>query len=235
MTRRSTPAGRRSIVLLSGGLDSTVNLWRAARDGSVELAMTFDYGQRAAAREVSAARRIARRCGVRHKVLKLDWLRAITKTALVNKRAPLPDIAAGGLESAGADSARSVWVPNRNAVFINIAAAHAEALGCGEIVVGFNAEEGATFPDNTPEYLSAANTALGFSTLAKVRVRCYTTRMSKPEIVRLARRLDAPLELIWFCYRGGRRPCWRCETCVRFCRALEVTGNWEWYGRLTRR
>ena len=231
-TRTRKSLKNRSIVLLSGGLDSTVNLHCAVGNGEVELAMTFDYGQRAARREISAARRIAKHYGVRHKVLKLDWLRAITKTALVNRRRALPDLAGMDLDAVSTATARQVWVPNRNAVFINIAAAYAEARGCSDIVVGFNAEEGATFPDNSIEFVRAANAALALSTLSKVRVKCYTSRMAKPGIIRRARRLGAPLELVWFCYEGGTRPCRRCESCARFERALKATNNWDWFAKV---
>ena len=44
----------RCISLLSGGLDSVVATAVAAREGSVELALTFDYGQRAAPAEAAA-------------------------------------------------------------------------------------------------------------------------------------------------------------------------------------
>jgi 7-cyano-7-deazaguanine synthase len=117
-------------------------------------------------------------------------------------------------------SAAAVWVPNRNGVFINIAAAFAESLGCEAVVCGFNAEEGQTFPDNTAEYAQAATAALAYSTLSQVRVWSPTQDLTKVEIVALARRIGAPLQHVWSCYEPGPEPCGECESCLRFARAM---------------
>jgi 7-cyano-7-deazaguanine synthase len=118
-------------------------------------------------------------------------------------------------------SAKAVWVPNRNGVFIEIAAAHAESLGATRLITGFNKEEAVTFPDNSPQYVAAVNRALLFSTANGVRVVSYTGALEKKGIVRLGRRLGAPLKHIWPCYEGGRAWCRRCESCLRSLRALD--------------
>jgi 7-cyano-7-deazaguanine synthase len=206
----------KGVAILSGGLDSTVSLAVAARRMKVALALTFDYGQRAARREREAAARIARRYRVPHRVIELPWLAGLTRTALVNRRARLPR------HEMSARSAAAVWVPNRNGVFIEIAAAHAESLGATRLVTGFNREEAATFPDNSPAYVRAVNRALGYSTANGVRVVSYTADLDKAGIVRLGRRLGAPLGWIWPCYEGGRTWCGSCESCLRSLRALET-------------
>ncbi|MEW6355396.1 MAG: 7-cyano-7-deazaguanine synthase QueC [Planctomycetota bacterium] len=219
----------KTISLLSGGLDSTVNFKRAMDEGGATLALTFDYGQRAARREIEAAHAIASRFDVAHKVIALPWLAEITTTALVDLGKDLPTPSDAELDTAGKRTAAAVWVPNRNGIFINIAAAHAEAMGCDTVVVGFNSEEGATFPDNTPEFVGASNGALAYSTMTKVRVICHTIEMSKAQVVRFGRKIDAPIDLVWPCYEAGPELCWKCESCRRFRRALVQTNNLEWY------
>jgi 7-cyano-7-deazaguanine synthase len=222
----------RSIILLSAGLDSAVNLQRAHQETDLALALTFDYGQLAAAREVAAARAMCRRLRVRQRVLRLPWLHRISESALTREDNALPHPRRDELDSKAAEeSARVVWVPNRNGVFVNIAAAFAEALDCDLIVTGFNAEEGATFPDNSPEYVRAANRALGFSTMRRPRLISYTQDLDKVAIVRLGREIGAPLNLIWSCYRGGEEHCWRCESCLRLKRALQSADSWKWFRR----
>jgi len=228
----------RVVVLLSGGLDSAVNLHMAKEKASPMLCLTFDYGQRAARREIEAARRLSKHYGVKHRVIKLDWLKRLTSAPIVRRGARLPhpeEDELDDIEGAARETARLVWVPNRNAVFINIAAAFAEAMDCDGVVVGFNAEEGATFPDNSREFLKAANDALRYSTLKGVKVICYTSRMKKTGIIRLAKRQGVPLNLVWYCYEGGRVPCRRCESCVRFERALRQSNCWNWYRELCKR
>ena len=190
------------------------------RPGGVRLCLTFDYGQKAARPETERARKIARHYKVDWQLLRLPWLREITGTALVSKK-PLPRLKASQLDDRRLTrrSADAVWVPNRNGVFLNVAAAFAESLKCREVVIGLNREEGATFPDNTAAFGRAATAAFRFSTANRVRAVSYTARMDKPGIVRLARRLGLPLDLVWPCYEGGRKPCGRCESCLRFRRA----------------
>ena len=213
----------RSIVLLSGGLDSAVSLSQALREGEVRLCLTFDYGQRARFKEINAAAEIAGYYKLKHRVIPLPFLREITNTSLVNIDAsiPEPEEEHFSLPEKMAETAKSVWVPNRNGVFINIAASFAEAMDCGQIVTGFNAEEAETFPDNSREFLNACNQSLSYSTLSGVRVLSYTQMLDKAGIIRLGKRLGTPLQHVWSCYYGGDEICRRCESCKRFLRALK--------------
>ncbi|MFQ6099178.1 MAG: 7-cyano-7-deazaguanine synthase QueC [Armatimonadota bacterium] len=215
----------RSVVLLSGGLDSTVALTAARAEGEVRLALTFDYGQQAAKREIAASRAMCQRLGVPHEAVSLPWLAKITQTALVNDSVAVPTLTPEELEAAELDAAAhwaaAVWVPNRNGVFVNVAAAYAESLCCDAIVCGFNREEAATFPDNSAEYVDATNGALRFSTRRSVRIVAPTQDMSKCEIVRWGRQIGAPLDLVWSCYGDGPEQCGQCESCRRLQRALQ--------------
>ena len=112
-------------------------------------------------------------------------------------------------------SARAVWVPARNAVFVSIAAALAETVGAGCVIAGFNREEAATFPDNSRAFLEAATAFLGLGTRDGMRVESPTVDWDKPRIVAEAQRLGFVQDDFWSCYDGGERPCGRCESCVR--------------------
>ncbi len=211
-----------AITLLSGGLDSMVSTAIAAKRHKIVLALTFDYGQRAAKREIEAARKIAKYFNIPHKVVPLKWLSEICKTSLVarNKKVPLLSLGALSKKGVTASSAKAVWVPNRNALFVNIAAAFAETIGSKVIVAGFNKEEAATFPDNSPEFVSAANRTLALSTMIRPKVFSFTQRMTKRDMVDFAFESDLPIELVWSCYLGGKLQCGRCESCMRFIAAL---------------
>ena len=216
----------KSVVLLSGGLDSTVSLAQALKESEVVLALTFDYGQRAAEREKAAAAALAAHYNLQHRVMNLPFLREITETALVSADRSLPEPDLNDLDDyeKATTTAAAVWVPNRNGVFINIAASIAEAHRYDLVVTGFNREEAVTFPDNSPEFVNAVNGALGYSTLNRVRVISYTQRLDKVEIIKLGLRLGVPFRYIWSCYRGGEDMCGRCESCLRFRRAAEEAG-----------
>ena len=213
------PAPRRFVSLLSGGLDSVVALAAAAREASPVLALTFDYGQPSARREIEAARKVAAHYSVRHEVVEMPWYARLLPEAFAGSGDGVPEP-----EVPDAESARAVWVPGRNLVFVAVAAAWAEKLGASEVVAGFNAEEAATFPDNSAEFVRAATAALGFSSYGRVRLAAPLAGLDKRGIVRLGRELGAPLRLAWSCYRGGAAPCGRCESCRRRAAAEQADG-----------
>lgn len=202
-----------AIVLLSGGLDSFVSLAQAVKRGSRVMALTFDYGQRACKREIQASMRISKYYGVRHKIIKLDWLK---------RQGKIP-----GSSVSPKKAAKIVWVPNRNAVMINIAASIAEALGYKKVVIGTNAEEGRFFPDNTSSFIRAANRALVYSTRKHIKVVSFTGRLKKREILRKGLQLKVPFQYLWSCYKGGRELCLKCHSCGYLVRALKQEGAWE--------
>ncbi|MHC5036909.1 MAG: 7-cyano-7-deazaguanine synthase QueC [Planctomycetota bacterium] len=220
----------RTVVLLSGGLDSAVNLKIAAGETEVACALTFDYNQRAAAREIEVSRNLCADMGIDHKIVEVPWLAAITKTALVDPALPLPQ---GDVESlddpdGSASHVSRVWVPNRNGIFVAAGAAFAESLDAHAVVGGFNAEEGAHFPDNSEAFLSAANRLLGFSTRNRVKVISFTASLTKTEIVRKGIERGVPLDRIWSCYEGGSLHCMKCTSCLRLGRALREAGEGIW-------
>ncbi len=211
------------IILLSGGLDSVVATAMMRPSLRVACAITFDYGQRAAPREIASARTFCHEWDIPHQVIALPWLSEVGTSALTRREQNLPHLQVSQLDDLDVTlrSAHEVWVPNRNGVFLNIAASIAEARKIPWIVSGFNREEAATFPDNGPHYVDAANRALQYSTNGKVALICPTQAMTKKEIVAWAQEHDVPLDPLWPCYEGGETWCRQCESCLRFLRAIE--------------
>jgi 7-cyano-7-deazaguanine synthase len=226
-----------AILLLSGGLDSTVASYLARKEARPILALTVDYGQKAAGRELAAAYLIARTLEIPHRTVYLPFLREAARGALVdpNREVPKPDDRdLDDRDGWAAASARAVWVPNRNGAFLAMAATHAESLGAQYVVTGFNREEAATFPDNSADFLEATNRALEFSTSNRVRVMSPTLSFDKVGIVREAVREGIPIELCWSCYLGEKEPCRTCESCRRFERAVTAAGAATWLAQRRR-
>jgi 7-cyano-7-deazaguanine synthase len=213
----------KSLILLSGGLDSSANLAFARHFDEPVLALTVDYGQKAAAPELRAAEALARHYRVPHRVVELKWLGALGGSALTESALEVPAIESGELDdlSKTEKTASKVWVPNRNGVLINVAAALAESMGAQQVVVGFNYEEARTFPDNSPQFIGVSTLALKYSTRSGVKVISYTEMMTKSDIVEALAKLPDPfpMELVWPCYEGGAVVCGKCESCRRFQRA----------------
>jgi 7-cyano-7-deazaguanine synthase len=216
----------KSIVLLSGGLDSTTNFYLAHRTTEIVLSLTFDYGQRAAIKEIEAAKFFSEKFGVLHQTIKIPWIKSWNKSSLIDTHQKIPignEVQIDAMEQS-LKTAKSVWVPNRNGIFLNIAAGFAEALGAKLVIPGFNAEEAATFPDNSAAFIESLNRSFSYSTANQVAVECFTIDQNKTSIVRSAMELNVELEKLWFCYFAGEKWCGECESCQRAKRAFYMNG-----------
>lgn len=207
--------GKRGIVLLSGGLDSIVALDCAQKNGiNTVFAMTFDYGQKAAEKEIEQSKKIAEYYHIEHKIIKLDWLKNITKTSLVSEMSiPKENLNTG-------KSAEAVWVPNRNALFLNIAACFCDSYNCKYIIFGANKDEGQTFSDNTEKFRKEISALFKTSTIVKPEVTAPLINYGKNDIVKIAVENSVPLELVWSCYDSGNKHCGECESCNHLKKAL---------------
>jgi 7-cyano-7-deazaguanine synthase len=210
---------RGAVALVSGGLDSTVAIAISVELFRLERGLFFDYGQHAAREEFESAGRITRRYGLPLERIELPWMERFSRSALIRGSGGPP-----GAEAVGSsDRSRTVWVENRNGVFVDIAASIAASTGCLVVIAGFNAEEAMDFPDNSETYIEAVNRALALGTSTCVEVVSPTVRMNKKEIVREGLRLGIPWSDLWSCYRSGEAMCGRCESCNRLQRAIAGT------------
>jgi len=207
---------RKAVVLLSGGLDSTVTLAIARSEGYALHAMTVQYGQRHAI-EVEAARRVAARFDVaQHVVLPLD-LRAIGGSALTSDIAVPKDRSADEM-SAGIPI---TYVPARNTLFLALALGWAEVLGAQDIFIGVNVLDYSGYPDCRPEFLDAFERLAKLATKAGVegasfKIHAPLLRMTKADIVRRGVELGVDFALTTSCYdpAADGTACGRCDACV---------------------
>ncbi len=212
----------RAVVLLSAGLDSVVSFKIAFNTFDEIRCLTFDYTQKANHKEIECAAKICALYGVDHQIIKLPWY-ASFPGALTSQTIPprVSDVALNDL-AVTRETARAVWVPARNAVFLSIAAAFCENFAFNAIVVGFNKEEAMTFPDNSTDFVTSFNEALQYATLNKVEVLAPLIDYNKTEIAALGLRIGAPLEWSWSCYTSESKPCCVCESCLRRRRAFQA-------------
>ena len=215
---------KKAISVLSGGLDCTVATSVFSRDHEIH-AITFDYGQKAFKQEVHASKEICNRMGWSHEVISLPWLAKISNSSL-NTDENIPELAESDLDDLekSSQSASSVWVPARNTVFTSIALSYAESIGADAIIVGWNGEEGATFPDNSKEYLEKFNELIDVGSPDKIKIEAPLIDLNKEEIVKLGLDTGAPMELSYSCYKGSDKQCGVCESCMRRKRAFKALG-----------
>jgi 7-cyano-7-deazaguanine synthase len=212
---------KKAISVLSGGLDCTVAT--SVFDEEYEIhAITFDYGQKAVKQEINASKRICEKMGWMHEVIDLPWLSKISTSSL-NTDADIPELGEDDLDDLdkSSETASNVWVPARNTVFTSIALSYAESIGAEIIIVGWNGEEGATFPDNSKQYMEKFNELIDVGSPDKIRIEAPAIDLNKEKIVELGIKVGAPMELSYSCYKGDDKPCGVCESCVRRKRAFK--------------
>jgi len=214
-----------AVVLLSGGLDSTVLLHLVRRRlcaGAVH-ALSFDYGQRHS-RELDCAREQAALAGAAsHSVLDMSFLGGLLAggTALVKGGAEVPDLDA---LSPGMRDQPPTYVPNRNMVLLSLAAACAEARGVRNVFYGAQAQDEYGYWDCTPAFVDRVNSVLSLNRRDPVTVHAPLAQNSKADNIRLGMELGVDFSKTWSCYRGGKRPCGTCPTCVERASAFAETG-----------
>ena len=217
----------KTLVLFSGGLDSTTALHWALRRGGEVQTLSFDYGQRHKI-EIRAARRIARRLGVPHTVLKID-LGQIGGSALTDPAVALP--LHRRLPRLHASPFPPVtYVPFRNGVFLALAAAWAEPRGITEIVCGFNVIDSPDYPDTRPAFVRAMERAVRAGTAAAaagrpIRIRAPFLGLKKSEIIKIGLALGADYSRSITCYAGTEKPCGMCSACRLRARAFKQAGR----------
>ena len=215
-----------NLVVLSGGLDSTVCMALAAREpGGPPLALTFDYGQRHRS-ELDRAAGIAGHYRSDHLVVQLDTT-AWGGSALTDPSIAVPtgDPAGGG----GGPAIPVTYVPARNSIFLAVALGVAEARELDSVWIGVNAIDYSGYPDCRPEFIEAFRSVAGTGQKRGVEgdpigIRTPLINRTKADIVRLGLDLDAPLALTWSCYQGGDRPCGTCDACRLRAQGFEEAG-----------
>jgi 7-cyano-7-deazaguanine synthase len=209
----------RAVVLLSGGMDSSVCASLAARDYD-PAAVHISYGQRTEERERQSFLAICQRLKIHDRLMvRNEALRAIGGSALTDESIPVPDAAMVGHD------VPVTYVPFRNAHFLAVAVSWAEVLGAEKVYIGAVEPDSSGYPDCRPVYYKAFNEVVKAGTKdGKIEIVTPLIAMRKAEIVRLGLELGAPFDLTWSCYSREDRACGVCDSCVLRLRAFEAAG-----------
>ena len=214
----------KSLVMLSGGLDSTVTSCIAKKDLSSDdelHAISFSYGQRHGTRELQQASIVGDYLGVKsHQFVRIPFNENFFQgaTSLVtgdNREFDVPTPTQIPAESGIPDT----WVPQRNMLFLTYAFGYADTIEADQVYTGFNAVDYSGYPDCRPEFVLAAVQALNLARKRFVEdghtisIETPIISMSKADIIRKGLTLDAPFGLTYSCYYGGENPCGLCDSC----------------------
>ena len=201
----------KAVVLLSGGIDSTVVLALAKHVSSEVYILFFDYAQPQIDRESQAVQKILKHYGMSHNTHGSRIELPLREFSLSGKAWP------------------EAFIPFRNGTFISIATAWAESNAFDEVWTGmYNYPiRSRAFPDQTPEFLGAMRAAVHIGTAGRVRLVCPLEEMSKKAVIQLAVKYGVPLDFSWTCYHPlllGTIPCGVCDACLKRRKAFTLAG-----------
>lgn len=211
---------KKAIVLLSGGMDSAVTLYKAKQDNEC-FALIFSYGQKAS-KEVDSAVRVAEIARCRYTVLEisLPW----KGSALLDKESGIPEYSAsiGG-------KIPETYVPARNILFLSYAVSYAEAIGAESVFIGAHQLDFSNYPDCREVFFDSYRKMLAKGTKAgsegrPVDIATPIINMTKKQIVEEGLKLGVPFGETWSCYAQGEMPCEKCESCTFRARAFQEAG-----------
>jgi len=205
---------KKSLILLSGGLDSATALAIAVDQGFRVTAMSFDYGQRHRV-ELEKSRLLCEKYGIPHIIMSVP-LDSIGGSALTDKALEVPD---NTQESIGSDIPIT-YVPARNTIFLAIAAGYCEVNGIQDIFIGTNVVDYSGYPDCRPKFIEAMKAAITLGTRYADEGKQFTihtplARMKKSEIIQKGIELGMDYSLTSTCYNPDEEgnPCGRCDSC----------------------
>ncbi len=217
----------KSVVLLSGGLDSTTTLAIAQKQGFDLYCLTFDYGQRHRI-ELDRARGIAQHFGaIDHQIVNID-LRQFGGSALTDSI----DIPTGRSQKEMASEIPATYVPARNTIFLSFCLAYAEVKEASDIFIGVNAVDYSGYPDCRPEFIKAfetlANLATKVGVEGKQSIKIHTPliNLTKAEIIRKGLELGVDFSLTHSCYdpAEGGLSCGVCDSCQLRLKGFQEAG-----------
>lgn len=202
---------RKTLVVFSGGQDSTTCLLKAIYDygsGNVSC-ITFCYGQKHSA-EVEVAKEIAVELGIEnHKLINLDWYNQITTNALLDSSMAIS-------KDAGADYPNTV-VDGRNMMFLLVAAIYAKSLGIHDLITGVCETDFSGYPDCRDVFVKSCNVTLNLAMDWPFRVitpLMYQTKADTWQMADELGKLDYIYEKTLTCYNGvPGTGCGECPSC----------------------
>lgn len=205
-----------SILVLSGGLDSTTMLYEYK--DRIALALSFHYGSNHNNKELAFAKMHCERLGIPHIIIPLDFIGKYFQSSLLQGADAIPE---GNYDD---ENMRSTVVPFRNGIMLAVAAGMAENNGLKFVMLANHGGDHAIYPDCRPGFVDAMSEAIKNGTYEGVQILAPYTNITKADIARHGKELGIDYAETWSCYKGGEHHCGKCGTCTERIDALREAG-----------
>ena len=206
----------KTVIVYSGGLDSTVLLYHLRASGHELHALSIDYGQRHRC-ELDRAADLCEELGIPHPTADLSAIQPLL--AGNSLTSPEIEVAEGHYTE---ESMKSTVVPNRNMIFLALATGHALSIKAGQVAYAAHSGDHAIYPDCRNEFAEAMAAAIRIADWNPVELVRPFVDWTKADIVRRGDELGVPFARTWSCYKGGAQHCGRCGTCIERREAFDL-------------
>lgn len=198
----------KSVIIYSGGLDSTVLLYHLHAAGGDLAALSVDYGQRHS-REIDCAKKNCAALGIEHRVADLTSLAPLLgDNSLTDRNTAVPK---GHYTET---TMKATVVPNRNMIMLSVAAGWAISRKADNVAYAAHSGDHAIYPDCRREFADALDQAIQLADWHKVKLYRPFVSWTKADIAKRGEELGIPFTDTWSCYEGGAKHCGCCGTCI---------------------
>jgi 7-cyano-7-deazaguanine synthase len=191
----ASSAGSVVVILVSGGIDSTVLLSYLIDKGLPVCPLFINYGQRSAKCESLSFTNSCNRLSTPQRIhIDVPGISRLTRNQLTSQYSKDP------------------WFPMRNSLLVDLAALHAQSIGSNTVAIGLT--EGPTFPDTSELFIRKATQAISLSLGTPFQVVAPFRSLRKSEVVSLASGLNVRLSDTYSCFIGEPNHCGSCQGCI---------------------
>ncbi len=191
----------KTVLILSGGFDSTTLLYKLLNEGKDVVALSFNYGQKAS-KELEYAKRTTSKLGIEHFIFDISTILELLKwSSLIDE------------DNNKVEAPQNTVVPSRNTILLELATAFAISNNCNEIYYGAIKGDINDYPDTTPTFLKQINELNKVNNYEYIPIKAPFINLEKWEVAKIAIQLKVPFEDSWSCYLGGEEPCGKCYSC----------------------
>ena len=208
----------KTLVLLSGGMDSVTALHWARSEHEVVGAVSFDYGAKHNHREIPLAAWHCAQSGVKHDIIDLDFVNRLFASDLLKSGGEIPD------GHYAHETMKQTVVPFRNGIMLAIACGLAESREAEALVIAAHAGDHTIYPDCREPFMQGMAAAMREGTYARIELLRPFIHLDKAGIAKLGASLGVDYGKTWSCYKGGDLHCGKCGTCVERIEAFALAG-----------
>jgi len=208
----------KSIVVHSGGMDSSVLLYQLVQAGDEVKTISIDYGQRHK-KEIIQAKEMAKSLGIDHQVADLTSItHLLSGSALTSPDIEVPE------GHYAEDNMKATVVPNRNMILLSVATGWAVSQKFDRVAYAAHSGDHAIYPDCRTEFADILGQAIEMADWQKVSLHRPFVDITKADIAAIGAKIGVPFEKTWSCYKGLDLHCGKCGTCVERREAFYLAG-----------